>query len=103
MYYWKVKGYLSAVDLIREIAVNKDEKYKIGKFEVLKGQLFPVFFAADVDAEAKTQVTEALKQIPLSKWEDRAFYSIEEHLTEKKAEEIPQVENAEQPKVAEAT
>jgi len=31
----------------------------------------------------KSQLVEAIKGIPLSKWEDRTFYGIEEHLVEK--------------------
>ena len=39
--------------------------------------------ANDIDADVKSQLVEAIKGIPLSKWEDRTFYGIEEHLVEK--------------------
>ena len=39
--------------------------------------------ANEIDADVKSQLVEAIKGIPLSKWEDRAFYDMEEHLVEK--------------------
>ena len=48
----------------------------------------------------KSQLVEAIKGIPLSKWEDRAFYGIEEQLVEKptqpEAVEIPVAEEVKQ-------
>jgi hypothetical protein len=52
--------------------------------------------ANEIDNEVKSQLVEAIKGIPLSKWEDRTFYGIEEQLVEKpsqpEAVEIPVAE-----------
>lgn len=89
LYFYKVKGYLSSVDLLKEVATGSS---KIGKSELLKKEFFAAFFAdATITEDIKSQLVNAIKGIPSSLWEDRAFYGIEEHLTEKQAkvEEVP--------------
>jgi hypothetical protein len=83
-YYYKVKGYLTAVDLLKEAASISG---KIPNSDVLKTHFFSTIATAEIDAEVKQQLIDAIKNIPAGKWEDRAFYEIEELLSEKKAEE----------------
>ena len=48
--------------------------------------------ANQIDGEVKAQISEAIKTIPIGRWEDRTFYGIEEHLKEAvKEEPIPEV------------
>jgi hypothetical protein len=93
LYFYKSKGYLTAVDILKEVAASSNSS-KIGNSEQLKNQLFtPIFDAAnEIDADIKGQLVEAIKSIPLNKWEDRTFFGIEEHLASPQAAaEEPQV------------
>ena len=55
---------------------------QIAKSEVLKKHLFDKLFdpATVIDADVKNQLVDALRAIPIERWEDRTFYNIEEHL-----------------------
>ena len=96
LYFFKSKGYLSAVDILREVAASSSQS-KIGNSEQLKSQFFtPLFDAAtEIDADAKSQLVEAIKGIPQNRWVDRSFFGFEEHLA---ALQAP----AEEPVAAEA-
>lgn len=87
LYFYKVKGYLSAVDILKEIFIAK-EGGQIANSEQLKTQFFASIFdaATEIDAEAKAQLVEAIKTIPKSRWTDRGFYGIEEQLEPPKVE-----------------
>jgi hypothetical protein len=89
VYYIKIKGYLSAVDLLKEAAAINS---KIGKSELLKQHLFTALSNEEIEGDIRKQLIEAVKLIPASRWEDRAFYEIEDILTEKKAEAEAPVE-----------
>ena len=58
VYYVKVKGYLSAVDLIREASgING----KIGKSELLKNHLFSALSSEEIEGDIRKQLIEAVK------------------------------------------
>ena len=79
LYYFKVKGYLSAVDIIREIGHMRG---KISKSEIIKKELISGIFdeAQLSDQEIRGQLVEALRSIPKDKWEDREYYGVEDKL-----------------------
>jgi hypothetical protein len=96
-YFLKIKGYLSAADLLREIAANKQDQSTIGSSELLKKELFNagVFDGTvEMDSDARAQIVDAIKTIGTKKWAERAFYEIEEHIEGKKEE--PQVNATEE-------
>ena len=64
LYFFKSKGYLSAVDILKEVAASSS-KTKIGNSEQLKNQLFTPLFdpANEIDADIKNQLVEAIKGI----------------------------------------
>lgn len=83
MYFFKIKGYLSAADVLREIAANKQDKSVIESSEILKKELFTSGLfdgSIEVDADARAQLVEAIRSIPVGKWSDRGFYEIEEQI-----------------------
>ena len=82
LYNYLIGGYLSAVDVLREIVMPGKSTGKVGKSEVLKKHLFDKLFdqATVIDADVKNQIVDALRAIPVERWEDRTFYDIEEHL-----------------------
>lgn len=82
LYFYKTKGFLSAVDILKEVAASSSRS-KIGLSEQLKNNFFANVFdaATEIDAEIKGQLVEAIKSIPVNRWEDRSFYGIEEHLS----------------------
>lgn len=89
LYYYKVKGYLSAVDLIKEAGslLKGNSAVKLENSELLKQHLFaPLVADQQLDQDIKKQLVEAIKAIPTEKWEDRTFYGIEELLEDKKEE-----------------
>ena len=74
---------MSAADLLKEIAANKQDKSIIGSSELLKKELFSagVFDGSvEIDSDARTQIVEAIKSIPAAKWAEIGFYGIEEHI-----------------------
>lgn len=82
-YFFKIKGYLSAADVLKEIAANKQDKSVIESSELLKKELFTIGLfdgSVEVDADARAQLVDAIKSIPAAKWNDRGFYQIEEHI-----------------------
>jgi len=87
LYFYKSNGFLTSADILKEIAASSGSK--IGKSEQLKKTFFASLFdeATKIDADVKSQLVEAIKSIPLDKWEDRAFYEIEDKLETPKAEE----------------
>jgi len=70
VYFYKVKGYLSAADLIKEVAANKQTSTKIGSSELIKKEFLSHLFdaATEIDSDAKAQLIEAIKSVPESKW-----------------------------------
>lgn len=95
-YFFKIKGYLSAADILKEIAANKHDKSVIESSEILKKELFMsglIDGSVEIDTDARSQLVEAIKSIPAAKWQDRDFYEIIEHLTPSKAKEEPVAEN----------
>lgn len=55
-YFFKIKGYLSAADVLREIAANKQDKTVIESSELLKKELFTSGLfdgSIEVDADAR--------------------------------------------------
>jgi hypothetical protein len=76
-YFFKIKGYLSAADVLKEIAANKQDKSKIESSELLKKEIFTSGLfdgSIEIDADIRSQLVEAIKSIPESKWTDRGFY-----------------------------
>ena len=65
LYFFKSKGYLSAVDILKEVGASSSQT-KIGTSEQLKNQFFTPLFdtANEIDADAKGQLVEAIKAIP---------------------------------------
>ena len=82
-YFFKIKGYLSAADILKEIAANKQDKSVIESSEILKKELFTsglIDGSLEIDTDARAQLVEAIKSIASTKWQDRDFYEIIEHL-----------------------
>jgi hypothetical protein len=79
------------VDLIKEAAIiGGGSGNKIAKSEVLKKHLFQgIAISAEIDADIKKQLVEAIKGIPAGRWEDRAFYEIEGLVQDKSSVEEP--------------
>ena len=74
---------MSAADILKEIAANKQDKSVIESSEILKKELFTsglIDGSLEIDSDARAQLVEAIKSIPEAKWQDRAFYEIVEHL-----------------------
>lgn len=58
VYYVKVKGYLTAVDLIKEAAALNS---KVAKSELLKTHLFSALSSQEIEASIRDQLVEAVK------------------------------------------
>ena len=84
LYFYTIKGYLTVADLLKEITHSKNESL-VGNSEVLKKGLFAHIFnpTTQLDSDVKQQIVSAIRAIPLSRWADRSFYGMEEHLEEK--------------------
>jgi hypothetical protein len=85
-YFLKIKGSLSAADLLREIAANKQDQSVIGTSELLKKELFTAGLfdgSVEMDSDARSQIVDAIKSIPAKKWAERSFYEIEEQIVGK--------------------
>ncbi len=68
---------------MKEIGANKQDKSVIESSEILKKELFTsglIDGSLEIDTDARAQLVEAIKSIPESKWQDRGYYEIVEHL-----------------------
>jgi len=91
LYFYKTKGYLSAVDLLKDISGV------IGSSEILKKEFFAHIFTDALDADVKGQLADAIRAIPLERWADRTFYGIEDHLVVLEEPVIEEQPASEQP------
>jgi hypothetical protein len=84
VYYIKIKGYLTAVDLLKEAPSSPAT---ISTSELFKNHLFPALSSEEIEETIRAQMIEAVRQIPVDKWEDRAFYGLEQFLIREENEE----------------
>ena len=81
---------------MKEISANKQDKSVIESSEILKKELFTsglIDGSLEIDTDARSQLVEAIKSIPASKWQDREFYEIIEHLNPSQVKEEQVAEN----------